>query len=86
MTVEWPKKRMQERWKARLWGGSQQGFDPGTNLNLTFDPNISGQTFTENGPLVSKKNTGELTFITKNFSWRHYVITKQLQLDTSPNH
>lgn len=41
---------------------SQQGSDSGANRNLTFDPNMSGQTHTENSPLVLKKNTGELTF------------------------
>lgn len=65
---------------------SQQASDSETNLNLTFDLNMSGQTFTENSPLVSKKNTGELTVIPNTFSWLHYVITKHVQLNTSLNH
>lgn len=65
---------------------SQQESDSGTHLNLTFDPNMSGQTFTENSPLVQKENTGELTFVPNTFSWLDYVIIKQLQLNTGLNH
>lgn len=38
-------------------------FKIGPNPNLTFDPNKYGQIWSQNGPLVSKVNTGELTLV-----------------------
>lgn len=37
-------------------GVCQQGPDSGTSLNLTFDPNMSGQTFTEQTSCAEEKH------------------------------